>query len=110
MPGTILPLPGPSRARRSRRPPPPAAGTADPVDALVLLREAAAEKAEVWVELVGSHGVPQRRLLRPLRVEGGRLRAIDTARESELTVAVHRIATVTRATEHRTADEHQETS
>lgn len=106
VPGTILPPP----TRRASAPPsapPPGAGTADPVDALVLLREAAAEKAEVWVELVGSHGVPQRRLLRPLRVEGGRLRAIDTARESELTVAVHRIATVTRATP---SDEQQETS
>jgi hypothetical protein len=77
---------------------------------LVLLREAAAEKAEVWVELVGSHGVPQRRLLRPLRVEGGRLRAIDTARESELTVAVHRIASVTRAAPLSTDEQHQETS
>ena len=71
-------------------------GTADPVDALVLLREAAAEKVAVWVELVGSSGVPDRRLLRPVLVEGGRLRAIDPARESELTVAVHRIASVTR--------------
>ncbi|GEK21506.1 helicase-associated domain-containing protein [Cellulomonas xylanilytica] len=107
VPGTLLPPP----ARRTPAPATPAApsrGTADPVDALVLLREAAAEKAEVWVELVGSHGVPQRRLLRPLRVEGGRLRAIDTARESELTVAVHRIASVTRAGER--ADEQQETS
>lgn len=106
VPGTILPPP----TRRAPAPPSapvPGTGTADPVDALVLLREAAAEKAEVWVELVGSHGVPQRRLLRPLRVEGGRLRAIDTARESELTVAVHRIATVTRATP---SDEQQETS
>ncbi|WP_456786682.1 helicase-associated domain-containing protein [Cellulomonas sp. P5_C5] len=106
VPGTILPPPT-RRAPAAASAPAPSAGTADPVDALVLLREAAAEKAEVWVELVGSHGVPQRRLLRPLRVEGGRLRAIDTARESELTVAVHRIATVTRATP---SDEHQETS
>ncbi|MDQ0372127.1 helicase-associated domain-containing protein [Cellulomonas humilata] len=107
VPGTILPTPA-RRPATTPSAPPPGAGTADPVDALVLLREAAAEKAEVWVELVGSHGVPQRRLLRPLRVEGGRLRAIDTARESELTVAVHRIATVTRAT--APSDEHQETS
>ncbi|KQT02229.1 helicase-associated domain-containing protein [Cellulomonas sp. Leaf395] len=110
VPGTILPSP----ARRAPVPPSapvPSAGTADPVDALVLLREAAAEKAEVWVELVGSHGVPQRRLLRPLRVEGGRLRAIDTARESELTVAVHRIATVTRTVPSAPqADDPQETS
>lgn len=106
VPGTIL-TPPTRRAPAPPSAPVPGTGTADPVDALVLLREAAAEKAEVWVELVGSHGVPQRRLLRPLRVEGGRLRAIDTARESELTVAVHRIATVTRATP---SDEQQETS
>jgi len=105
--GTLPPI----RPRRETplAPPPASQGTADPVDALVLLREAAAEKAEVWVELVGSHGVPQRRLLRPLRVEGGRLRAIDTARESELTVAVHRIATVTRAAA-PSSDDPQETS
>ena len=62
----------------------------------MLLREAAAEKVAVWVELVGANGVPDRRLLRPVLVEGGRLRAIDPARESELTVAVHRIASVAR--------------
>lgn len=82
-----------TRAPRSSAP----AGTADPVDALALLREAAAERANVWVELVGPTGRPERRLLRPLRVEGGRLRAADPVRESELTVAVHRIGTVERA-------------
>lgn len=82
-----------ARAPRSSAP----AGTADPVDALALLREAAAERANVWVELVGPTGRPERRLLRPLRVEGGRLRAADPVRESELTVAVHRIGTVERA-------------
>ncbi|KMM45907.1 hypothetical protein CWIS_08155 [Cellulomonas sp. A375-1] len=64
---------------------------------MALLREAAAERANVWVELVGPTGRPERRLLRPLRVEGGRLRAADPVRESELTVAVHRIGTVERA-------------
>lgn len=73
-----------------------AEGTADPAAALVLLREAAAERSTVWVELVGSQGVPERRLLRPVHVEGGRLRAVDPAREAELTVAVHRIASVAR--------------
>lgn len=72
-------------------------GTPDPVDALALLREAAAARTTVWVELVGSTGRPERRLLRPLRVEGGRLRAADPVRESELTVAVHRIGAVERA-------------
>lgn len=76
---------------------PSAGGTAEPAEALVLLREAAADRTPVWVELVGSHGVPQRRLLRPVRVEAGRLRAVDPEREAELTVAVHRIASVSRA-------------
>ena len=71
-------------------------GTDDPGDALLVLREAVADKANVWVDLVGPTGRPERRLLRPLRVDGGRLRAADVQRESELTVAVHRIASVRR--------------
>lgn len=63
-------------------------------DALALLREAARDGEQVWVELVDARGTPARRKLRPLRVEGGRLRALDPAREAELTVAVHRIAAV----------------
>ncbi|QHT58092.1 hypothetical protein GXP71_19740 [Cellulomonas sp. H30R-01] len=93
-------------------------GTADPAAALVLLREAAAERSTVWVELVGPQGVPERRLLRPVHVEGGRLRAVDPAREAELTVAVHRIASVQRADDDPTgtrgdttaADEAKETT
>lgn len=72
-------------------------GTADPALALLLLREAADERTPVWVELVGARGELDRRLLVPVRVDGGRLRAVDPAREAELTVAVHRIASVQRA-------------
>lgn len=72
-------------------------GTGDPVAALVVLREAAADKSLVWVEVVGGRGVLERRLLRPVSVDGGRLRAIDPAREAELVVAVHRIAAAERA-------------
>lgn len=94
--------PTPARPRRSGpsdgAPPPdgPGAGggTREPADALVLLREAASSRTDVWVEMVGPDGRPTRRLLRPLRVEGGRLRALDPRREAELTVAVHRIAGV----------------
>ncbi|MGW6132478.1 helicase-associated domain-containing protein [Cellulomonas sp. NPDC055163] len=71
-------------------------GTVDPATALGLLREAVADRTQVWLELVDHHGVPQRRLVRPLRVDAGRLRAVDPARDAELTVAVHRIASVTR--------------
>lgn len=95
----------PVRPRRPARPddaPGPDAageggGTREPADALVLLREAASSRTDVWVEMVGPDGRPTRRLLRPLRVEGGRLRALDPRREAELTVAVHRIAGVSAA-------------
>lgn len=73
------------------------AGTVDPVEALALLRQAAEDRAEVWIEVVGPRGVPQRRLVRPLHVEGGRLRALDPAREAEITVTVHSIASATLA-------------
>ncbi|GAA2726468.1 helicase-associated domain-containing protein [Cellulomonas aerilata] len=70
-------------------------GTEDPVAALATLREAVADGREVWLEVVGPQGTPQRRRVRPVRVDGGRVRAVDSARDAELTVAVHRIASVT---------------
>lgn len=66
----------------------------EPGDVVALLHEAVAEKLEVDVELIGSRGLPEVRRLSPRRLDGGRLRAIDTAREAEITVAVHRIASV----------------
>lgn len=74
-------------------------GTPDPVLALALLREAAAQGREVWLELIGPGGAPTRRRVRPLRVDAGRVRAIDAEREAELTVAVHRIAHVSPVTD-----------
>ncbi|WP_066585402.1 helicase-associated domain-containing protein [Cellulomonas timonensis] len=68
---------------------------ANPVSALSVLREAAAQGREVWLEMVGPHGVHQRRRVRPVHVEGGRVRVRDEARDAELTVAVHRIASAT---------------
>lgn len=69
--------------------------TPNPVSALGVLREAAAQGREVWLEMVGPHGVHQRRRVRPVHVEGGRVRVRDEARDAELTVAVHRIASAT---------------
>ncbi|ADG73637.1 conserved hypothetical protein [Cellulomonas flavigena DSM 20109] len=87
-----------SRARRGATPPSSARatsdGTSEPGALLVLLREAAQARTSVWLEVVGPDGRSQRRLVRPLKVEGGRLRALDEQREAELTVAVHRIAGV----------------
>ncbi|MBD5786627.1 helicase-associated domain-containing protein [Cellulosimicrobium terreum] len=72
-------------------------GTTDPPSALGLLREAIADGTTVWLEVVGQAGTPARRLVRPLTLDAGRLRALDPARDAELTVAVHRIASVTPA-------------
>ncbi|MCB7136934.1 helicase-associated domain-containing protein [Cellulosimicrobium marinum] len=73
-------------------------GTTDPAEALGLLREAIADGSSVWLEVVGPAGSPARRLVRPLTLDAGRLRAQDPARDAELTVAVHRIASVAPAT------------
>ncbi|RMI03338.1 hypothetical protein EBM89_19800, partial [Cellulomonas triticagri] len=70
-------------------------GTADPAEALGLLREAAAGHTEVWLDVVGSRGSLERRRVRPLRVDGGRVRVVDTARDAEIVVAAHRVAAVT---------------
>ena len=59
---------------------------------LTLLREAISSGTEVMVDLVDSRGKTTRRRLKPLSIDSGRLRAADLARESELTVSVHRIA------------------
>ena len=67
---------------------------ATPARVLETLRDAAEGGTEVLVELVGATGTIDRRRLRPLSLEAGRLRALDTARQSEFTIAVHRIAGV----------------
>ena len=64
----------------------------DPLDTLMVLREAVDRRTEAWVDLVDDTGRTTRHRLRPLAVDGGRLRAVDPARAVEITVAVHRIA------------------
>jgi hypothetical protein len=95
--GSERPAGTPDSSGAARRATGATSGTADPAAALLLLREAAAERSLVWVDVVGGRGVLERRLLRPVSVDGGRLRAIDPAREAELVVAVHRIAGAERA-------------
>lgn len=63
----------------------------DPVEALAVLRDAAARGTDVWLEVAGPGGLTRRRV-RPLRVADGRVRVLDAERAAELTVAVHRIA------------------
>ncbi|MFV2145195.1 helicase-associated domain-containing protein [Isoptericola sp. G70] len=69
-------------------------GTSEPGDSLALLHDALREGRTVRVEMVGGSGTLVRRELKPIRLDGGRLRALDPLREAELTVAVHRIASV----------------
>ncbi|MFC7404558.1 helicase-associated domain-containing protein [Georgenia alba] len=66
----------------------------DPVHALELLRASSRAGEEVEIVVVGSLGTPERRRVRPLSVEGGRVRVADLDRETELTVAIHRISAV----------------
>ncbi|MFC8599010.1 helicase-associated domain-containing protein [Isoptericola sp. NPDC057191] len=89
--------PGPAPAAGPPAPRPDGAGrrrTIEPGDALATLHDALRDGRLVWIEMVGASGTLERRALRPLRLDGGRLRALDPAREAELTVAVHRIAAV----------------
>ncbi|MCL2092379.1 MAG: helicase-associated domain-containing protein, partial [Micrococcales bacterium] len=64
----------------------------DPLDTLMILREAVDRRTDTWVDLVDDTGRTTRHRLRPVAVDGGRLRAVDPSRAVELTVAVHRIA------------------
>jgi hypothetical protein len=64
---------------------------------LALLHGAIRSGRHVWLDLVDGRGQPLRRRVRPLKLDEGRLRALDPARAAELTVAVHRIVHVTPA-------------
>jgi len=83
--------PAPNGARRAANGRP---RETEPGDALATLHDALRDGRLVWIEMVGASGTLERRALKPLRLDGGRLRALDPAREAELTVAVHRIAGV----------------
>src|SRR5690606_6214029 len=65
-----------------------------PADELALLRAAAASGSQVRIVVAGNGGDSQERVVRPLSVEAGRIRALDAAREAEITVATHRIVAV----------------
>lgn len=79
-------------ARRADGGAPTSAG--DPVHVLALLRQAQASRARVHLRLAGADGAQQERTVRVLAVEPGRVRLADLGRETELTVAVHRIVSV----------------
>ena len=85
----------PSDSSTAPEPRRPGSPLPDPLDTLMVLREAADQRTEAWVDLVDDTGRTTRRRLRPLSVDGGRLRAADPTREVEIVVAVHRVAAAT---------------
>jgi hypothetical protein len=70
------------------------ATTLDPGGALAELSEAIDADAAVVIGYVDNHGVRADRVIRPLSVEGGQLRAYDVRSDAERLFAVHRISSV----------------
>lgn len=62
---------------------------------VVNLREAIAQGRIIDIALADTTGKLTHRTLKPIILDSGRLRALDPERESELTIAIHRIASVT---------------
>ncbi|WP_314275067.1 helicase-associated domain-containing protein [Actinomyces naeslundii] len=71
-----------------------AAVATDPVHALAVLRQAQSSRSRLRLTLAGPDGAVQERQVRVMAVEPGRMRLRDVVRETELTVAVHRIVSV----------------
>lgn len=71
-----------------------AAVATDPVHALAVLRQAQSSRSRLRLRLAGPDGAVQERQVRVMAVEPGRVRLRDVLRETELTVAVHRIVSV----------------
>jgi hypothetical protein len=60
-------------------------------EAIAVLQQAVREKARVWVGYVDSHGATLSRLVRPVSLSAGYLRAEDERTETLHTFALHRI-------------------
>lgn len=64
--------------------------------ALAVLQQAVRDKARVWVGYVDAHGVAASRLVRPISIGAGYLRAEDERAEVLHTFALHRITAAVR--------------
>ncbi|MEV4479660.1 helicase-associated domain-containing protein [Micromonospora coxensis] len=98
---------GDAAARAARRAPAVVRGgaaraTAGPMpahshsDALAVLQQALRDKALVWVGYVDAHGATASRLVRPVSIGAGYLRAEDERTEMLHTFALHRITAAVR--------------
>ncbi|MER6593243.1 hypothetical protein ABT214_15600, partial [Micromonospora purpureochromogenes] len=65
-------------------------------EALAVLQQAVRDKALVWVGYVDAHGATASRLLRPVSIGAGYLRAEDDRTEMLHTFALHRITAAVR--------------
>ncbi|MFL6098827.1 MAG: helicase-associated domain-containing protein [Actinomycetales bacterium] len=74
--------------------PGPRLGPTDPTITLAALRDATAERARVWIGYVDAEGRPVRRVVEPLAIEGGRVKAYDIGSSEVRTFSVHRITGV----------------
>jgi hypothetical protein len=72
----------------------PRLGPTDPTVTLSALRAAAADRARVWIGYVDGDGRPVRRVVEPLAIEGGRVRAYDIGSSEVRTFSIHRITGV----------------
>ncbi len=79
------------RAVASRPARPPASS---PAEVLALLREAAQARRTVWIGYVDNAGATVERVVDPVAVDGGQLRAFDHRTDDERVYAVHRITGV----------------
>jgi predicted DNA-binding transcriptional regulator YafY len=67
------------------------AGAQAHTQAMAVLQQALRDKARVWVGYVDAHGATNSRLVRPISIGGGYLRAEDERTEMLHTFALHRI-------------------
>lgn len=79
------------RAAESRPARPPASS---PAEVLALLRAAAQGRRPVWIGYVDNAGATVERVVDPVAVDGGQLRAFDHRTDDERVYAVHRITGV----------------
>ncbi|MFP5335117.1 MAG: helicase-associated domain-containing protein [Actinomycetes bacterium] len=69
----------------------------EPAVSLATLRDAAADRREVWVGVADPGGRTARRRVQPLSVAGGRVTVVDVAHGDVRTLSVHRITGVAAA-------------
>jgi Helicase conserved C-terminal domain len=70
----------------------------DPAGALAVIREAVALRQDVWIGYLEDAGRPVRRMVEPLSVEAGRVRALERSTGKVRNYSVHRLIAVASAT------------